>query len=126
MGVVTRTRPPATPNFRARVERDYPDLNTTGQTEEMVAEMFREWMDTRDTRTDTGKLHCDLYRDMSVEARFAKKSTAGRGDTLPDPELEVSLDFLSIAISPESLKASRRQRVDPPSMRDVPMGKPRT
>ena len=121
-----RTRPPATPNFRARVERDYTDLNTTGQTEEMVVELFREWMGARDTSTDTGKLHCDLLRDVSVGARFAKKSTARRDDTLLDPALEGSPDSLSIAISPESLKASFRQRADPPSMRDVPMGKPRT
>lgn len=107
MGVVARTRPPATPNFRARVERDYPDLNATGPTEEMVAEIFREWMDTRDTMTDTGKLHYDLSRDMSVGARFAKKSTARRDYTMLDPALEGSPDTLNIAISPESLNASR-------------------
>ena len=46
----------------------------------------------------------ELSRDMSVGARFAKKSTAGRGDTLPDPALEGSPDVLRVRRAGISIK----------------------
>ncbi len=46
----------------------------------------------------------DLASDTSVGARFSKKSTAGRGDTLPDPALEVSPDVLQLPIRARLIK----------------------
>jgi len=63
-----------------------------------------------------GRMHYDLSKDMSVGARFSKKSTARRGETHIDPVLEVSPDTLNVAIAPEPVK---RTVVEPAEVRGL-------
>lgn len=51
-----------------------------------------------------GRMHYDPSRDMGAVARFAKKSTAGRGDTLPDPALDGSVSTIVLLVKANPIK----------------------
>lgn len=113
-----------------QVRRDYPDLNAAGQTEEAIAEMFREWMDARETQTAAGKAMDKLRRmieaivnalrgnDMNAAAevfdRIRTGEIGGRGPDGPGGGATTG-----------QLQGKRRGKpADPSSPKGVPVLKP--
>ncbi|WP_104019135.1 PLxRFG domain-containing protein [Roseovarius nitratireducens] len=116
------------PHIRERVEREYADLNTAGQTEEMIAEMFREWMQERETRSEAGKALDKLRRIIEAIANALRRNGANEAaqvmERIRSGEVGGRGPDGPGGPGAGGVKASRR-RSDPSSPRGVPHPKPR-